>query len=275
MDSRRGGRSADFDLPAYLARIGYDGPRRPDHPTLSGLLAAHMNAIPFENIDVLLGRPIRLDLAALQEKIVADRRGGYCFEQTALFLAALRAPGFEATPRTARVVLVVGPDEAPRGHMHVIVRLPEGEYVADPGLGGVGCRAPIPLDGTQVRDGDEHYSIQADGRRRVLRITSAGRSFDAWVAGLDEDNWVDFEVANHWTATHPASPFVSRLMLRAMIPGGRITLMNRDVTVRRDGTTDKYRLADRAELRRLVQTHFGFDCPELETMRVPSEPGWA
>ena len=118
--------SSAFNLPTYLARIGYNGPTRPDYDTLAGLLKAHMNTIHFENIDVLLGRPIRLDLEGLQEKIVRCLRGGYCFEQATLFDAALRAIGFSTTAHTARVTLVLAPDEAPRGHMFLIVALPEG-----------------------------------------------------------------------------------------------------------------------------------------------------
>jgi N-hydroxyarylamine O-acetyltransferase len=233
-----------------------------------------MNAIPFENIDVLLGRPIRLDLEALQKKMVTDRRGGYCFEQATLFLAALRALGFEATPRTARVVLVLKPDASPRGHMYLAVRLPEGEFVADPGLGGMGCRAPISLVGTPAREGDEIWSIRTEDQRRVLQIESPERRIDVWIAGFDEDNWIDFEVANHWCSTHPASPFVNRVMLRAMVPGGRVTVMNRDATIRANGEFQRRELADRPALRRLVRDYCGFDCPEIETMRVPSAPDW-
>ena len=263
-----------FDLPAYLARIGYSGPTKPDLASLGGLLAAHMNAVPFENIDVLLKRPIRLDLPSLQAKIVSDKRGGYCFEQATLFLAALRALGFEATPRTARVILVLKPDEAPRGHMIIVVRLPEGAFVADPGLGGMGCRAPIPLDGAPAREGDELWSIRTEDRRRVLQVESPERRLDAWIAGFDDDNWADFEVANHWYSTHPASPMVNRAMLRAMIPDGRLTLMNRDATLRANGGTERFELKDRAALRKLARDHCGFDCPEIEAMRIPSLPDW-
>jgi N-hydroxyarylamine O-acetyltransferase len=263
-----------FDLPAYLGRIGYDAPTRPDHATLAGLLAAHMNAIHFENIDVLLGRPIRLDLASLQEKMIVNRRGGYCFEQATLFLAALRAIGFDATSRTSRVILVLKPDQAPRGHMYIQVRLPEGDFIADPGLGGLGCRTPIPFDGAPAREGDESFSIVRDARGLVLTIKAPDRTIEAWISGFDADNWIDFEVANHWFATHSASPMVNRLMLRAMTPQGRITVMNRDVTIRQNGAASASRLGDRAELRRLVADHLGFDCPELETLRVPTASEW-
>ncbi len=264
-----------FDLPAYLARIGYDGPLAPSLGTLAGLLAAHMNSIHFENIDVLLGRPIRLDVESLQEKIVRERRGGYCFEQAALFNAALRALEFETTLRTARVTLVLAPDKAPRGHMIVVVDLPEGSFIADPGLGGLGCRAPIPLDGTPVEDHGEINQIVFDGRRRMLKIASGERTIDAWISGLDEDNWVDFKVANHWFSTHPASPMRQRLMLRAMSPDGRLTVMNRDVTIRANGQVGARQLEDRTALRRLLQQVLGFDLPEAETLRVPSVPEWS
>jgi N-hydroxyarylamine O-acetyltransferase len=264
-----------LDLPAYLARIGYDGRLEPDYATLAGLLAAHMNAIHFENIDVLLGRPIRLDVESLQQKIVRGRRGGYCFEQGTLFDAALRALGFKTTLRTARVTLVLAPDKAPRGHMIVAVDLPEGGFIADPGLGGLGCRVPIPLDGAPAVDRGEANHIVFDGRRRMLKIESGERTVDAWFSGLDEDNWVDFEVANHWFSTHPASPMRQRLMLRAMTPDGRVTVMNRNVTIRANGETASRQLEDRTALRRLLQEVFGFDLPEAETLCVPSVPEWS
>jgi len=263
-----------LDLPAYLARIGYDGPLKPDHATLRGLLAAHMNSIHFENIDVLLGRPIALDLDSLQDKLVRRRRGGYCFEQATLFDAALRAIGFKTTLRSARVILVLAPDKAPRGHMTILVDLPEGVFIVDPGLGGLGCRLPIPLDGGTVQDGDEINRIVDDNRRRVLKVESGERKVDAWISGFDEDNFVDFEVANHWFSTHPASPMRQRLMLRAMTPQGRVTVMNRDVTIRANGAATATRLEDREGLRRLLQSVFGFDLPEAETLRAPTVPEW-
>src|SRR5215467_3806047 len=78
-----------IDLDRYFARIGYHGPRDATLATLHGIANAHVQAIPFENLDVLLGRPIDLELAAIQRKLIDDRRGGYCFEQNSLLLAVL------------------------------------------------------------------------------------------------------------------------------------------------------------------------------------------
>ncbi|HEX5121746.1 MAG TPA: arylamine N-acetyltransferase, partial [Rhodanobacteraceae bacterium] len=94
---------AQLDLDAYLARIGWTGGREPTFATLAGILRAHVRTIPFENLDVLLGRAIDLDLRALQRKLVHARRGGYCFEHATLFAAVLEALGFAPLRHSARV----------------------------------------------------------------------------------------------------------------------------------------------------------------------------
>lgn len=94
-----------FDLDGYLNRVGYAGTREASLPALRGLIAAHSASIPFENIDPFLGRAPKLDVASLQAKMVASRRGGYCFEHNALLRAGLIALGFDVTSLVARVVL--------------------------------------------------------------------------------------------------------------------------------------------------------------------------
>src|SRR4051812_7385068 len=92
-----------LDVDAYLQRIDYAGERRPTLAVLDALHLAHATHIPFENLDVLLGKPPKLDLDSLQAKLVRGGRGGYCFEQNLLFAAALEAVGFRVTPLAARV----------------------------------------------------------------------------------------------------------------------------------------------------------------------------
>ena len=94
-----------LDLDAYLARINYTGPRVPNYETLAGVLRAHIASIPFESFDVLLGRPIRLDIEGLQAKMITARRGGYCFEHASLMRAALEAIGFAPVRHASRVLL--------------------------------------------------------------------------------------------------------------------------------------------------------------------------
>ena len=92
------------DLDAYFARIGYRGPREATLDVLKQLHALHPRAIAFENLDSFLGRPVRLDLASLEQKLVHARRGGYCFEQNTLFWKVLTALGFSVTGLAARVL---------------------------------------------------------------------------------------------------------------------------------------------------------------------------
>lgn len=115
-----------LDLQAYLRRIGYQGAVEPTRRVLEALHLAHATHIPFENLDILLGRPIALDLASLQSKLVARRRGGYCFEHNLLFAAVLREFGFEPTLLAARVRFRTTA-VLPRTHMLLLV---EGEEAA-------------------------------------------------------------------------------------------------------------------------------------------------
>lgn len=265
----------NLDLDAYFERIQWGGGTRPTYDTLAGILDAHMRHIPFENLDVLLGRGIALDLPALEAKLVHARRGGYCFEQATLFAAVLEALGFTIERHIARVVLTSPRDASPRTHMFVVVSLDGARHVADPGFGALAARVPVPLvEGRRVASGHDVHWMARDGDGWKLCTLSDGKPIDCWVTALDTVPTVDFIVANHYTSTHPASSFVNRLMMRAVTDDGRVALMNRDVTIRRDGTIERRELRDRHELRALVAAHFGFDLPDIERLAVPSVPGW-
>jgi N-hydroxyarylamine O-acetyltransferase len=272
--SSQGLPAATFDLDAYLRRIGWSGPLDPTLATLTRLMGAHTGSVPFENLDVLLGRPIRLDLAHLQQKIVAGRRGGYCFEHATLFRAALDAIGFRPSSHAARVVLDVVRDAAPRTHMFLTVPLPEGTFVLDPGFGN-GPRVPVPLDdGGVARHGTEAHVMRRAGHEWVLTAESTGARAPQWHSTLEHECAIDFVMGNHFTSTFPASRFVNNLLLRALTPDGRVSVLNRDVRIVRGDEVVQRPLADRAELRALLVEHFGFDLPEVERLRVPAVPEW-
>jgi N-hydroxyarylamine O-acetyltransferase len=264
---------AALDLDAYLDRIGWTGSRQPTLATLAGVLHAHVRRIPFENLDVLLGRSIDLDLGALQRKLVGARRGGYCFEHATLFAAALEALGFAPVRHSARVVLVSPRTEVPRTHMFVTVALPEATFVLDPGFGGLAPDVPVPLVDAPRAEGASHWMAR-DGAYWVLKARTADNLVDCWAATLEVDNASDFVVANYYTSTHPASAFRNRLMLRAFAGDARVSVMNRSVTIADGATSRTYELADRTALRALLAERFGFDLPEVETLRVPAIEGW-
>ena len=269
------GMTTSINLDAYQERIHWSGATSPTFETLAGLLGAHMRHIPFENLDVLLGRGVRLDLASVQDKLVRARRGGYCFEHGTLFAAVLEKLRFEPVRHTARVVIVVPRTESPRTHMILTLTLGKRTFVLDPGFGTLAPRVPVPLEeGVEVGMDHEKHWMTREGNFWTLRTRADDKVVDCWVSPFDRDNLIDFELGNHYTSTHPGSTFVNRIMLRALTDDGRVGVMNRDVTIRRKGERESIQLADRKALRALLARHFGFDLPEIEQLRVPSIPEW-
>lgn len=267
--------SERIDLPAYLARIEWTGATRPTFETLAGLLHAHMRHIPFENLDVLLGKGIDIGLGAVQRKLVHAHRGGYCFEHGTLLAAALEALGFAPMRHAARVVLVAPRTDVPRTHMFLTVALAEGRFVLDPGFGSLAPQIPLPLDAAEGPDaGAASHWMARDDDYWVLRARKEGEIVDCWASTLEAENASDFVVANHYVATHPASAFRNRLLLRALTDRGRVGVLNRDVTIREDGRSRSFELADRRALRALLADYFGFDLPDVDTLRVPAIEAW-
>ena len=268
--------SQRIDLDAYLARIQWGGATRPTLETLAGLLRSHMRHIPFENLDVLLGKDIDLDLGAVERKLVRAHRGGYCFEHGTLFAAALETIGFAPVRHAARVVLLASRTEVPRTHMFLTVPLPEGRFVVDPGFGSLAPEVPLALDERSAPDAGtaSHWMAREDGHH-VMRARREGEVVDCWTSTLEVENPSDFVVANHYVSTHPASAFRNRLLLRALTDRGGVAVMNRTVTVREDGRSRSIELADRRALRALLVEYFGFDLPDVEQIRVPSIEGWS
>ena len=264
------------DLDAYFARIEWGGATSVGYETLAGILLAHTARIPFENLDVLLGKRVRLDVEALTAKLVHARRGGYCFEQATLLAAVLERLGFAPVRHTARVTIANPRDVSPRTHMILSVTLPEGTFIADPGFGAQSPRLPVPLvDGREVRVGNDVHWMAREDRWWVLRTRAGDKVTDCWATTLDADNLIDFELGNHYTSTHPDSVFVNHAMMCAHATPERITIIDRNATVHQASGPVVRALADRRELRALVAERFGFDLPEVERMRVPGVPEWA
>lgn len=261
--------ASDLDLDAYLARIG-EGP--PLAPALEGLVSlhrAHCAAIPFENLDILLGRPIPLDVPALEAKLVHARRGGYCFEQNTLFRAALEALGFRVTPLAARVR--VGATEVrPRTHMLLRVDLPEGAFVADVGFGADGLVHPVPLaEGRETWVGFAGHRLRREGEAWVLEGNTDGTWADLYAFTLEPHYPVDFVMANHFTSTYPRSPFVLNLTAQRSWPERRVVLRNRDLVVREGGRSEAATVRDPEHLLEVLASHFDLLFPAGTRFRQP------
>jgi hypothetical protein len=139
--------ATSIELDAYFSRIAYRASREPTLATLHAITAAHAAAIPFENLDVLLARPIHLDAETLQRKLVHERRGGYCFEQNGLLLLILQALGFQVVPISARARHQIPRDVVPpRTHVFLRVDLDDGSWLVDVGLGNLSLTSAIRLE---------------------------------------------------------------------------------------------------------------------------------
>ncbi len=263
--------TARLDLDAYFRRIGYDGPREPTLGVLSALHALQPAAIPFENLDPLLGRPVLLDLASLQAKLVEGRRGGYCFELNGLFRAVLDAVGFTVTPLIARVRWMAPPErpEGPRSHMLMRVELAEGPYLADVGFGGHLLAAPLrfEIDAEQQTPGGRQRLI-ADGPVHTLQTLLPSGWHDVYRFTIEPAVAADYEVSNWYTSTHPDSIFRNALLMERLTPQARYGLFNDRLIERRDGEAHE-RMIGPSELGPVLENIFDLELPE------PAEAIWA
>ena len=246
-----------FDLHAYLARIGYTGATHPTLSTLAGLHHAHVCAIPFENLDVLLDRPVHLESEAIQEKLVAARRGGYCYEQNALFLLALQQMGFDARGLAARVVIAQPPSVPPRTHMLLLVQL-EGEFwIADVGFGGPTLSAPIRLQ-ADITQNTPHgdYQLQSLGEEWLLCQRRAAGWQPLYRFDLVTQYPSDYLMANHFVSSWPHSHFRHHLLAARYLPqGGQLALENRRFS-RYGAQPEQRTLDDLRALYQLLQSAF-------------------
>jgi N-hydroxyarylamine O-acetyltransferase len=229
----------ELRLDCYFERIGFAGPIKQDLTTLSAIHAAHVNAIPFEGLDPLLRRPVKLDMASLQHKLLASRRGGYCFEQNAVLKGALEAVGFKVTGLGARVRWMSQADSplGPKIHMLLKVDLPDGPYIADAGFGACMLDAPLRLES----------NIAQRTAMGTYRFAEAGGLF--WLSTKRPTGWrtmfafdlepplpSDYELGNWYASTSPFVPFTSTLMMQRVSRDKRYKLVNNQLTIEaRDG----------------------------------------
>lgn len=264
------------DLDVYFARIGYTGPRTPTLEVLHAITAAHTQSIPFENLDVLMGRPIHLEIDALFQKLVHDRRGGYCFEQNGLLLHVLSELGFHATPLGARVRLQRPRDFIPpRTHVFVRVELDGESWLTDVGIGGVSLTAAIRLD-TDIEQPTPHEArrIVRENGRLFHQVSFENAWSDVCEFTLEEMPPIDRELGNWYTSAHPQSHFKNRLIVARAAPGGiRLTVQDNEFNVRSaDGRSDRRIIGSPSELLEILATHFGLRFPQGTTFGPAGSP---
>jgi len=264
-----------FDLDAYLARIGFDRPLARDAACLADLHEAHLAAIPFENLDIALGRPIRLDLASVQAKMVAGGRGGYCFEHATLFKAALERIGFACRLLAARVRWRAPPGAIrPRSHFLLEVDTPEGQYLADVGFGGDGPLQPLPLLPELVSHmpGSAHR-LRHEAGCWVLECDMGDGWTDLYAFTMERQHPIDAEVGNHYVSTYPGSIFRQVFLIQRIRRHRRAVLIDRTLAIRTNGEIEQRPIATDEEFLAVLADEFSLTFPPGTRFRLPEAAG--
>jgi N-hydroxyarylamine O-acetyltransferase len=258
--------AAPVDLAAYCARIGHSGRLDPTIETLRALHALHPAAIAFENIDVLLGRGVDLAPQAVDAKLIARRRGGYCYEHNGLFKRVLETIGFEVEGLAARVLWNVPADAPlrPRTHMALRVVIDGEDWLADVGFGGCVASAPLRLaTGAPQRTPHGDFRIIKAGSEMLVEA-----QLDGWAAlylmSSEPMLEVDYELGNWFVSAHPSSHFRNQLIVARVDANARYMLAGNRLTVRASGGSIARHALDADQLERALAETFG----------LPVEPEW-
>jgi N-hydroxyarylamine O-acetyltransferase len=255
----------DFDLDAYLQRIGYSGRAAPKLDTLREIHRLHPQAIAFENLNPLLHWPVLLDARSLQRKMVSQRRGGYCYEHNLLLKHALERIGFRVAGLAARV-LWNHPEDAirPRTHMLLQVDVEDELWIADVGFGGLTLTAPLRLvEHTPQATPHEPFRVLRLGGDYTVQAEVRGEWRTLYRFDLQEQVLPDYELTSWYLANHPESHFVRRLIAARTAPQRRYALLDNELAVHElGGKTARRRIASGEELRGVLSETFGIAVPE-------------
>jgi len=251
------------DVAAYTERIGFTGELRPSAECLRELHLAHALHVPFENIEVLMRRPVPLDLESLWKKLVVDRRGGYCFEQNTLFAAVLEQLGFPVRRLAARVRMGATSAITSRCHMLLAVEAEGQRWLCDVGFGGDALLHPVEwLPGETSQQFAWKYRLVEEAPGYLLQTWRGDGWVDLYSFTMEEQYAIDYEVANYYTSTHPDSFFRTQLMVLVPGPEVRTTLLGPRLIERRPEGATEVLLADHAAVLETLEARFGMRFPE-------------
>lgn len=274
-------------LAAYFDRIGLAAPPIADAAGLEALQRAHRLAIVFENVDVRLGREIRIDSDSAFDKLVTRRRGGYCFEQNRLFADMLGALGLQTRPLLARARLAPPGDHPPRTHVLLLAEIGGEPWIADVGFGG-SYLPPLRLaDGftTRTVDGAQHR-LRRIGERGSLAgewlLERAGAHATTDGRGLPHDDWqpqysfdlsevgqADLAQANHWTSTAAGSRFTNLQIATIALPKGFASLIDHALNVSDGGRQEQQEIVAAGRYREVLAGRFRLPLEDAEVAELP------
>jgi N-hydroxyarylamine O-acetyltransferase len=264
-----------MDVEAYLRRMNYRGALAPTAATLCDLHRAHLLTVPFENLDIHLGRPILLAQAVLFDKIVMRRRGGFCYELNGLFAALLRALGFEVTLLSAGVARAGGGFGPEFDHLTLLVEsqlsVVSGQsgqtadevhgmqWLADVGFGDC-FRAPLRLvAGLEQEQDGRAYRLDRDGDHLILMQRDGAGWAPQYRFTLQPRQYAEYADMCHYHQTSPDSSFTRKRVCTLATPDGRVTLSERELIITRGGARTEQVLPDEAAFHTALHEHFGID----------------
>jgi N-hydroxyarylamine O-acetyltransferase len=257
-----------MDIHAYLRRINYPGEQAPSAATLRELHRVHLLAVPFENLDIHLSRPILLDQDALFDKIITRRRGGFCYELNGLFALLLRELGFEVTLLAAGVARADGGFGPEFDHLTLLVRVPaepttrnlQSEmWLADVGFGD-SFRAPLRfVEAVEQEQDGRAYRLDRDGEHYTLMQRDAEGWQPQYRFTLQPHAQAEYTEMCHYHQTSPASSFTRKRVCTLARPDGRITLSDRTLIVTARGERSEQVLPDEPAFQAALREHFGVD----------------
>jgi N-hydroxyarylamine O-acetyltransferase len=254
-----------MDLAAYLERIGFSGEARPDLATLRALHRAHLAAIPYENLDVQLGRRVTPDPVAAFDKLVTRRRGGWCYEMNGVFGAALQAIGFKVTRLAGGVLRAVAGDSVTGNHLVLLIDLAGQPWIADVGLGG-GTLEPYALAAGPLSISGYDFRLEGagDGWWRFHNHRNFGAtSFDFQLTPADPEV---LAAKCDWLQSAPESIFVQHLIVQRFRRDEALQIVDRTLHRVTASRVDKTLIGSADELVEVLGADFGLDLPEAAVL---------
>ncbi|MDT5066285.1 MAG: arylamine N-acetyltransferase [Mycobacterium sp.] len=261
--------ASELDLAGYLDRVRYGGSTDPTLDTLKGLVAAHNRSIPFENLDPLTGVAVAdLGPAALTDKLVHRRRGGYCYEHNGLMGYVLEELGYGIERFAGRVVWMKEPDAPLPAMTHTVlsVTVPDvdGPFLVDVGFGGQTLTSPIPLEAGPVQSTrHEPYRLISTGDELTLQAQVRDDWQSLYRFATRPQPRIDLEVGSWYVSTHPDSHFVTGLTVALVTDDERRNLRGRNLAIHRSGGTERVRYDTAAQVLDALTDRFGIDLDDV------------
>ena len=253
-----------MDISPYLERIRFGGRLEPTQDVLCNLHFANLLTVPFENLDIHLGTPIQLDEEYLFEKIITQRRGGFCYELNGLFAWMLRELGFQVDLLSAEVFEdgVFSPEY---DHLTLLVKLEE-DWLVDVGFGDSFVR-PLKLfeSGEQVQNGTA-YRIEKSANYRVLSQQDESGTWEhTYRFNLEPRELSDYMGRYRYHQTSPRSHFTQKRLCTRLTDEGRITLRDRRLIETKNLERSESQIADEGAYLAVLEKHFGIRLPDLDS----------